>query len=173
MALTREKKKQLIEELKNAFSESKSTVFTDPTGLSMPELNEIRNTLREKAIKYKVAKKNLVKLAEKDQKYQFDPSIYKGSIGLVLGYEDEIEPAKAVYDLSQKFENLKIRGGIFENKFIDLAKIQELAQIPSREELYAKLTGSIATPMSGMINVLSGNSRNLVNLLKNYQKTLS
>ena len=173
MAKNREQKKQIIEDLKNAFSQSKTIVMTDPHGLKMDEMNKIRDTLSEKGIQYQVAKKNLVKLAEKDAGYKFDPTTYEGSTGLVFGYEDEIEPIKLIHQLSKQFENLKIRGGIFEKKFIDLATFSTLAAIPSREILYAQLVGSIASPMSGIVNVMTGNIRNLVNVLKNYQEKIS
>lgn len=173
MAIGKIKKKQIVEEVQNAFSQSKSVVLVDPTGLNMSEIEEIRDRLSEKSIKFKVAKKNLVKIAEKAEGYKFDPEVYSGSIGLILSYEDQIEPIKTTYNLSKKFKKLQIRGGIFEKKYIDNNSIIEIANIPSQEELYARIVGSIATPISGIVNVLSGNSRNLVNVLKNYQQTLS
>jgi len=173
MAIDKIKKKQIVEEVRNAFSQSKSVVLVDPTGLNMSEIEEIRDKLSEKGIKFKVAKKNLVKIAEKAGGYKFDPEVYSGSIGLILSYEDQIEPVKITHNLSKKFKKLQIRGGIFEKKYIDNNSIIEIANIPSEEELYAKIVGSIAAPISGIVNVLSGNSRNLVNVLKNYQQTLS
>ncbi len=173
MAIDKKKKIQIIEEVKNAFEMSKSIVLVDPTGLNMSEIEEIRDNLSEKGIRFKVAKKNLIRIAEKSQGLNFDPGVYTGSLGLIVDYKDEIEPMRRSYKLAKKFQKLQIRGGVFENKYIDDNLVNELAKIPSQEILYAKLVGSIAAPISGLVNVLSGNIRDLVNVLKNYQKSLS
>ncbi|MFH1749308.1 MAG: 50S ribosomal protein L10 [bacterium] len=173
MAIDKAKKKEIVGEIQNAFSQNISIVLVDPTGLNMSEIEEIRNKLSEKSIKFKVAKKNLIKIAEKAKGLNFEPEVYAGSLGLIIGYENEIEPIKATYNLSKQFEKLQIRGGIFEKKYVSNNFIIKIANIPSQEELYTRIVGSIAAPISGLVNVLSGNTRNLVNVLKNCQEKLS
>ncbi|MFC1656668.1 50S ribosomal protein L10 [Patescibacteria group bacterium] len=173
MAIDKEKKKQVIDEVQNAFLQSKSLVLVDPTGLNTGEIEEIRDKLSETGIKFKVAKKNLIQIAEKAQGLHFDPDVYSGSLGLIISYDDEVEPIQIVYKLSKKFEKLQIRGGVFQNKYIKNELVTELANIPSKEILYVKLVGSIAAPISGLVNVLSGNTRSLVNILNNYQNSLN
>ena len=81
---------------------------------------------------------------------------------MVLGFGDEVSPAKIPYQFSLGNENLKILGGFFEDKFRSAEEIIALAKIPSKQELFAKVVGSISSPISGFVNVLQGNIRNLV-----------
>lgn len=86
-------------------------------------------------------------------------------MGLAFGFEDEIMPARLVYQLSRNVEGLKILGGFIENEFKDAEEIIKLAQLPSRIELLAKLAGSVASPISGLVNVLQGNIKGLITVL--------
>ena len=88
-----------------------------------------------------------------------------GQLAVVFGVQDEISPSKISVRFSAKSENVKVLGGIFENRFIGKAEIIELSKLPSKEELLAKLVGSIASPMSGFARVLSGNIRGLLQVL--------
>jgi large subunit ribosomal protein L10 len=84
-------------------------------------------------------------------------------MALVFSYEDEIAPAKIIAKFKKEFEKkLDFFGGILEGKFITESEMSELASLPSREELYAKVVGSINSPISGFVNALAGNIRNLV-----------
>jgi len=84
---------------------------------------------------------------------------------VAFGYQDEVAPAKILNDFAKNNEHLKILGGILENKFIDKMSVISLAKLPSKQELLGQLVGTIAAPMSGMLNVLQGNLRGLVRVL--------
>ena len=86
-------------------------------------------------------------------------------IALVLGYKDEVSPAKLVWQTSKTNQNLKIIGGFMNNKLMTAEEVATLAQLPSREELLAKMVGSMASPMSGFLTVLQGNIKGLVRVL--------
>ena len=86
---------------------------------------------------------------------------------LFFGYEDEVVPAKIVDEFKKTHEEqINFIGGVLENNFLSAEKIQELAKLPSKQELYAKIVGSLNAPISGFVNVLAGNMRNLVYVLK-------
>jgi len=82
---------------------------------------------------------------------------------------DEVAPAKITYTYSKKNDKFAIVGGILEGKEISDIMVKSLASLPGREELYAKIVGSLASPLSGMVNVLAGNIRGLVNVLGAYR----
>ena len=112
-----------------------------------------------------VAKKTLAEIALKDKKLDFDKNKFKEEIGFVFAFGDEIGTAKAVYKFSKEAEGLKILGGYLENEFKEAEYVIDLAQLPTRDELLAKLVGTISNPISGLVNVLQGNIKGLLQVL--------
>lgn len=172
MALTKEQKEDILKDLQDKLSKKKALVFVDYTGLKVKDLSELRKKLRKEDSLFRVSKKTLLKLALK----KTDPALVEevdkmeGQLGLVFGFGDVIAPNKAAYNLSKENENLKILGGFFEGKFIGEDVVAELANIPSREELLARLVGSISAPVSNLVYVLQGNIKGLLFTLSAIKK---
>jgi len=99
-----------------------------------------------------------------------DISGLEGEIALVLGYGDEIIPAKLVYEFSKENPSLKILGGFFENQFKPAEDFIALAQLPSKQELLARLVGSISSPIASFARVLKANLKGLVYVLSAIKK---
>ena len=106
----------------------------------------------------------------KNKSIKIDESVLDKQTALAFGYEDEVEPNRIVYQFKKENDKLEILGAIVDHEFVDAESVKSLALMPSREELYAKVVGSIAAPISGFINVLTGNLRGLVSVLKQYQE---
>ena len=170
MALTKEQKKNILERLKNNLDKQKSIVFVDVAGLKAEDLYNLRRELKEAGCSMMVAKKTLMGIAFKESNIEFEKDKFKGEVALVFGFGDEVIPAKTAYNFSKGNEHLKILGGILENKLKDLGNIITLAKIPSRNELLAKVVMSLKAPTNGLVNVLSGNMRDLVYVLSNIKK---
>ena len=164
--LTRAQKEKLIEELADKIKRQKSLVFTDITGINVAQIQDLRKKLREAEIEYKVAKKTLIHLALDKEKQDIDISNFRGSIGLAFGYKDSIAPIKIISKFAKENKKLKVLAGIMEKKVLTLEEIKELANLPSRDELLAMLVGSLKNPISRFVNVLQGNIRNLLLILK-------
>mgnify|MGYP006287446203 CR=1 FL=1 len=162
MAITKEQKKEVVESLKEGLQKQKAAVFVGVEGLEAADLFELRSRLKENECKISVVKKTLMNRAFSEEKIEMDAQNLEGQAALILGFEDPISPAKIAYNFTKENENLKIIGGLFENKFIDSEEIISLAKIPSKEELLAKVVGSISSPLSGFVNVLQGSMRALV-----------
>lgn len=172
MPLSKEKKKKIVEDVKDKIARHKAVVFTDIKGLKVKDLTVLRKELNKEGIDYKMVKKTLFKISlPKGELSEFDPKEMKGEIAAAFGYEDEVSPAKILYKFSKGNENLKILGGIVGGKIFQKNQIVALANLPSREMLLSKLVGSIASPMSGFVNVLQGNLRNLVYVLNAVKST--
>jgi large subunit ribosomal protein L10 len=170
MAISRKKKEELVEQITQKIKESKSIVFADYRGLSVDEINEIRGQLREQGIEMKVLKQNLFAIAAKNAGANIDTSELKGHpIAYVFG-SDEVAPAKTIYDFAKKHENLEMVGGALDGKTLSPEELKSLALMPSREELYAKVVGSLASPLRGVVGVLQGNLRGLVSVLSQYSE---
>ncbi len=112
-----------------------------------------------------IAKKTLIKKATKDIGDDSDLENMTGTVGVTFSYEDEVSGAKIVNKFVKDNEAFNFGGGVLEGKFILPEMVKQLASIPSRDQLLAKLVGSLNSPISGMVGVLSGNLRNLVGTL--------
>ena len=170
MAITRKRKEQQVADLKEKLGNLKAAVITNYSGFSVADMQELRKNLRAEKIDYKIIKNSLIKLALKDTDIEIDPDIFKGQIAIAYGYDDEVMPAKLVYEIAKTNEKPEILGGIFEGKYIDKDKTENLAQIPGREQLYGQLVSVIAGPMIGLQNVLQGNIRGLVSVINQYKE---
>ena len=144
--------------------------FVDFKGFKVKDMSVLRKKIRGVEGVFKVSKKTLMSLAFKDAKIEVEAKKMPGEIALVLGYKDQVSPAKLIWETSGRNKNLKILGGFMNNKLMTKEEVEFLAQLPSRDELLAKLVGSIASPISGFLNVLQGNIKGLVlalNAIKN------
>lgn len=164
--LTKEQKQELVNDLVDKFSKTKLTAFIDFSYLNVAQISDLRKKLRELGADLKVAKKRLIDLAlEKVGLKEIKVKEFEGQIALVFGYEDEIAPAKAIYQFSLKNEPMKILGGVLDGQFLGKDQILFLAKLSSREQLLSKLVSCLNAPLSGLVSVLNGNLRNFVYLL--------
>ena len=170
MALTREQKKKIVEDLKEKIAEQKAMVFVDFTGLKVKDLSDLRKKLKAANSELKVAKKTLLDLVFKKARLAVETKKIKGEVALILGYNDGLSLTKTVYQFAEINPNLKILGGFFEKEFREAEEIITLAQLPSREELLARLAGTIFAPASNFVNVLQGNIKGLIYALSGIKK---
>lgn len=157
MALTKEKKQKNLTDIKANIAKQKSVIFADFSKVNSADLFKLRKTLKEQGCNLKVGKKTLIRIAFGQSGISFWSKIKKaipGQLALVFGMEDEVAPARISHQFAKINENFKILGGIFEGKFIDREKALVLAALPTRNELLAKVVGSLANPMSGFVRVL-------------------
>jgi len=166
MATSRAQKEAMLEQLTSDMKAAKSVVFVDLHGLTVEQMTELRRALRDRGVKTKVAKKTLLVLAGKTNGYEIEKASLDGQIAVAFSMEDEIAAAQELYKLGKKNELIKLVGGIFEGKVVDKATITQVAQLPSKEELLAKLVGSMKAPISGFHGVLHGTLRGFVQVCK-------
>jgi len=158
MALTKEQKTKQIERIKEKVSKQKSVIFVDFSKVPSKEMFSLRKSLKEAGCNLKIAKKTLVRIAFGQSNITYWNKIKSsipGQLALIFGIEDEIAPARIANTFAKTQENLKILGGIFENRFIDREKVLVLANLPTRNELLGRLVGSIYSPVSSFVRVLN------------------
>jgi large subunit ribosomal protein L10 len=170
MPLTREQKKKITEDLEEKIARQKAMIFVDFTGLKVKDLSDLRKKLRTENSELKVAKKTMLGLVFKKAGLAIEAKEIKGEIALILGYNDGLSLAKTVYQFAEANPNLKILGGFFEKKFQEAEEIITLAQLPTREELLARLVGTVLAPVSNFVNVLQGNIKGLIYALSGIKK---
>ena len=168
MPKTKEQKRTILKELSEKIAKAKSIIFAKYSGLGVKDNEDLRIKLRQENNEYYVAKKTLFALSLKDKGIAgLDVKKFDGQVAAVFGYGDEVSPAKIVGQFKKEKEGkIEFIGGILENKYINAAEVASLAKLPSRKELYAQIVGSINAPVSGFVNALAGNIRNLVQVLK-------
>lgn len=164
MPKTREQKGEILRTLIEKIKKSKSIFFAKYTGMNVVDSEKLRNDLRKNDSEFLVAKKTLINLALKENKIEgMDAKKLDGQVALLFGYGDEIVPVKEADKYAkEKDAKLQFLAGILEGRLINAAEVKLLANMPSRPELYAKLVGSINAPVSGFVNALAGNLKNVV-----------
>lgn len=147
MALTKEKKVEILGKLKDIFKKDGSAVFVNFKGLSVFDTAEMRNALRAEDVGYYVAKKTLMRRVLKDAGFDGEMPELGGEIAVAYG-ADLTAPARGVQEFAKKFkDNIAIAGGIFEGRYMDKAEMMEIASIPPLQTLYGMFVNIINSPI--------------------------
>jgi len=170
MAVTKIQKQKILDDLKDKIAKQKVVLLIGITGLKVKDMADLKKKLKPINANLKVAKKTLIEKAFKENNLEFSKDEYKEEMALLFGFEDEIMPAKVAYQFGLANEKLKILGGFLEGKFKKAEEMIVLAQLPTREELLAKLVGSLAAPISNFAYSLRYNLKGLVYLLSIIKK---
>jgi len=167
MAKSKEEKKKILEDLKKEIKKQKVMILVNFTGLRVKDFFELRKRLRPVNSQIKVIKKTLLNLVLKGFNSDFSQKLaqFKAQIAIVFGFEDEILPAKILHQFSLENPNLKILAGYFDKKFREKEEVITLAQLPTKNELLARLVGNLSAPISNFINMLEGNIKGLIYVL--------
>ena len=172
MAITRQKKEEILAELIKKFQDSKSVAFGQYAGMSVSDLAEMRGQMREVGVEFKVAKKTLMRLAAKEMGLELPDEIMEGTIGVAFSYDDVVSGPKALKTTSKTHEVVKLMGGIMDGKVLSFEEIQELASLASREELLAQFVGMISAPLQNFYGGLSSPMSSFARTLSEYGKQL-
>ncbi len=155
MAITRQKKEEIVAKLGDAVSKAKTLVFANFKGMTVAEQNEMRKALRAQNVGYTVAKKSLMRRALTDAKYAGELPVLEGEVGLAYG-EDELAPARELAVFVKKFpEHFAFVGGVFGNKYVNKDEIASIAAIPGMETLRGMFAQVINSPRQRFAVVLS------------------
>lgn len=165
MAITKEKKKDLVAQYTDLLSHSRAAILTDYRGLTATDLGGLRNRLRESNSKYQVIKNTLLLLALQNAGQPVPEGMLEGPVGVsfCLG---EVQPAaKILVDFAKDSKVLVIRGGLLNGKLVGAEDINALANLPPREVLLGLVLAGMQSPISGLVTVLNGTMRGLLNVL--------
>jgi large subunit ribosomal protein L10 len=155
MAVSKEKKSEILDGLKKIVKDSASIVFINFHGLPVSESSAIRKELRGKGVGYSVAKKTLTRKALSEGGIAGTMPEMPGELGIVYG-KDQIDPAREIYAFQKKLDKkLSILGGIFEGKFMNQSEMMAVAQIPGLKTLHAQFVNLINSPIQGFVMALS------------------
>lgn len=174
MAITRAAKEQAVAALTDELGRIKLAVMTDYRGLTVREIEELRHELRAQGISYRVTKNTLLRLAAKASPAlkELNEKAFTGPMALAMGFDDEVAPARIIFQYAKKHDALEIVGGITaDGQLLTAAQVKALATLPTREQLLGMLVGTIAAPLTGFVGVLQANVRSIINLLNALQES--
>ncbi len=169
MAKSREQKEQSVTQLVEDLGKIKLAVLTDYRGLTVAELDELRDQLSAEAIPYRVTKNTLLKLAAKQTGAlkEMDADAFQGPLAIAFGYDDEVAAARLIYNFGKTHEALEITGALTgDGEYLEPAQVKALAVLPTKDQLLGQLVATISAPIQGFNRVLSGNLSGLINVLK-------
>lgn len=171
MAKSKEQKSQMINDLSRNFLEKKSAVLINYQGLKVSEIQAMRRRLRDQKINFTVLKNSLLRIVLDKEKMEINPDFLEKPLAISFA-DDEVVLAKELVSSAKEYEVIEILGGYIEKDFVNDNTIKELSLLPGRDELYAKFVGSMNAPISGLVSVMAGNIRNLINLINNYRESI-
>ncbi|HEX5774713.1 MAG TPA: 50S ribosomal protein L10 [Candidatus Paceibacterota bacterium] len=155
MAITKEKKVEVVEKIARALSDAASVVFVHFKGLSVSDTAAMRRALRESGVGYYVAKKSLIKRALADRAYEGEVPELPGEIAIAWSEGDATLPAREIYEHGKKHKDaLTIMGGVFEGKYADKAAMNAIATIPPVPVLRGMFVNVINSPIQGLVIAL-------------------
>lgn len=160
-----EAKKVVVAEIEQKIKTAKSVVLVDYNKLTVKEVSELRNECRKAGCEYKVYKNTLVRKAFNDLGYtQFDKDL-NGPTAVTFA-KDETSAAKLMFEAAKKYEQkIALKSAFVDNSYVDKSGIKELANMPSREELVAKMLGSMQAPLANFAGVLNNLLSGVVRVL--------
>lgn len=159
MPKTRAQKEELVISLKEKLDKATALVFADYKGLSMKQLSDLRDKLRDQNAEFTITKNSLLKHALPDIDTE-------GPTATLFAYDDQITPIKILVKSLKDFAIGKVKFGFLGKEALDEAKIIQLSALPSKDELRAKTVGVLVAPLQGIVSVLQGNLRNLVYVVR-------
>jgi large subunit ribosomal protein L10 len=165
MAVSRKDKEESLASLTEDLKNAKGVVFTEYRGMTVKQLDNVRNNLRKENVKYQVVKVTLLKKALAALGISPDGLKYNGPIALAVSKEEETAPARILKGLTKLNPQLILDGGIFNHELVGSDVVVRLATLPSKPQLLSQLLSVLQGPARGLVTVLSGNTRNLLNVL--------
>lgn len=171
-ALPTPRKEALVEELTDALGRASLTIVTDYRGLKVADLQNLRAQLRPHNADVKVAKNTLARIAARANDLGILETELVGPTALVLAYDDVAQPAKIVNDFVRTSRILQVRSGLLDGQLVAAERIDEIANLPSRDVLLGKVVGGMSSPLYSIVGVLAAPMRSFMYVLQARQSQL-
>jgi large subunit ribosomal protein L10 len=160
--VNRTEKQQEIDGLKEDFARANLAVVAQYKGLTVAQVTNLRTELRKVDGRFRVVKNTMARRAIAEAPALGLTDHFRGPVGVVFAYGDATAAAKVVKAFAKDAELFVVSAGLVEGAVVDAKGVAQIADLPTREELLARLAGALNGPVSGLLNVLSGSARNLV-----------
>lgn len=168
--LTRTKKQEVVKEVEELLAKQKVLFFAKFSGIGVGKLVALRRELRKLGAEFKVIRKTLLQLALNNKNIGAHILDVPGEIGVIFGYESEVDPAKAAVKFGKDNQTFKIVAGFLNGAPLTAQEVLALAKLPNKEQLLGQLVGVLRAPLANFQSVLSGNIRGLITVLSQIKK---
>lgn len=167
MAINRAKKETDVQELQERFNTDELVVLTHNKGLTVKDMSKLRAEGRAKGVSFKITKNTLAKIASRGTKFEGLGDMFTGPTGMASS-KDSVAAAKVVFDYAKTNDKLVIVGGALGSLMLDRAGVEQLAKLPSLDEIRSKLVGLLQAPATKLVGVLQAPARDLVGVTRAY-----
>ncbi|HVO72882.1 MAG TPA: 50S ribosomal protein L10 [Ignavibacteriaceae bacterium] len=169
--MNKDEKTEIISELKEMIEHSSAIYLTDYSGITVADINSIRNEFRKEGVRYKVIKNTLFKRAlDEAGKYDKLADHSVGMTGYAFASNNPVAPAKIIKKYNDASQKLSLKACYIENQYYDGNKLNEIASLPSKNDIIAGILGSINSPASGIVGAINAVIGNLVSVIDQISK---
>jgi large subunit ribosomal protein L10 len=145
-----------VEAIASRMQSAQCMILTDYTGCTVAQMTVFRETCRANAVECRVVKNRLARIAADRAEFGSVKDQLKGPTAIIFGHESQVEAAKIVAEFVKTNDKMKIKGGMLDGVFLDAEAVVALSKTPSKDELIAKMMGSIGSPATGLVITLNG-----------------
>lgn len=170
MAVSRAEKVEEVRALEQAFRAADSVILVDYKGLNVPEATELRRQIKAVRAAYRVVKNTLAKRALKGTRFEPLAEYFRGTTAVAYTGDDPVALARALTAFARTVPALQIKAGFVQGRALKPAEVTELAALPGKPELQARLLGTLQAPLARLLSVLAAAPRNLVSVLSQYEQ---
>jgi large subunit ribosomal protein L10 len=154
--MARPEKVAEVQAITEKLQAAQSMVLADYSGLSVEQMTIFRSQCRSQGVECRVVKNRLAKIAAGNADLEILKEHLTGPTALIFGPASQVDPAKVVVDFAKDNKAMEVKGGLIDGQYLNTQEVLALAEIPSRDELYAKMMGSMQSPATGVTVVLGG-----------------
>ncbi|QQS34995.1 MAG: 50S ribosomal protein L10 [Ignavibacteriales bacterium] len=169
--MNKTEKSEIISEIKEMIESASAVYLTDYTGITVEDINQIRNEFRKEGVRYKVIKNTLFKRAiTESEKFDKLGDHLVGMTGYAFASHNPVAPAKIIKKYFDTTQKLSLKACYIENQFYDGNQLNQLASLPSKNEIIAGILGSLNSPVSGVVGAINAVMRDLVSVVDEISK---
>ncbi|MGD9092557.1 MAG: 50S ribosomal protein L10 [Anaerolineales bacterium] len=168
MAISKERKREIVTEYGDWIQRSQALIVTDYKGLTVKDMDELRKKVREAGCEYHIVKNTLTKLAFTDAGLSIEDEHFEGSTAIGFAFDEVSTLAKVMVDFAKDTDILKVKGGFLGEEVVSAAEIKALAELPPMPVMRAQLLGTLMAPANKLVGVLAEPGRQVASVLKAY-----
>ena len=167
--MLRSEKKTFVSELEKIYQDANSVIITHYHGLTVSQITNLRKALRENGASFKIVKNTLSKIAATNVKLTHDPEAFSGPTAIAYS-KDPVAAAKGVVEFAKANDNLKVIGGIVNDKILNVVEVQQLAKLPSLDQLRGKIVGILQAPAANLARIVQAPAGSLARVIQAYSE---